>query len=518
MKRHSKPIHPVLLALYPALFLFSHNVREFSFADILKPLAVFLAGTLCGWCSLRVLMKDWRKSAVVVSMFSFLTFSYGHARALLQGHVPATVLLLAWVSLFLLCSFLTIRSAASFDKLTVILNAVAVVLILFPASHILAYQLRAAAHRTHDDISDPLRAPTEHVETPERPRDIYLIILDAYARGDVLKDMYHHDNSPFLDFLRSKGFYVAEKAISNYCQTGASVGACLNMCYLDRWLRERGSRPLTTFIDRALMISYLHKLGYKFITFDSYCADTQFRSADIRLQTGASIDAFASALESLTPLPDLGRARSTTNAFAAHRDNILYILDSLGELHKLGDAPRFVLAYIECPHPPFLFGPDGPQSIPETRFNNDDGNWLIRPGRLTLEEYLQRYRDQVVFLNKRMEAAVTKILENSSQPPIILIIADHGPRSELTWEDPDKTNMRECMSILSAYYLPDGGHALLYPEISPVNSFRVILNHYFGEELPLLPDKSYFTARFPYTFCEVTERVRRDNRSNDAAR
>ena len=33
---------------------------------------------------------------------------------------------------------------------------------------------------------------------------------------------------------------------------------------------------------------------------------------------------------------------------------------------------------------------------------------------------------------------------------------------------------------------------LLYPSISPVNTFRVVLNSYFGENLPLLEDKSYY--------------------------
>ena len=49
------------------------------------------------------------------------------------------------------------------------------------------------------------------------------------------------------------------------------------------------------------------------------------------------------------------------------------------------------------------------------------------------------------------------------------------------------------LGILNAYLLPDGGAEALYASISPVNSFRVILNAYFGHSLPLLPDKSYRT-------------------------
>ena len=45
--------------------------------------------------------------------------------------------------------------------------------------------------------------------------------------------------------------------------------------------------------------------------------------------------------------------------------------------------------------------------------------------------------------------------------------------------------------ILNAYYLPGDGAESLYPTITPVNSFRVILDKYFGENFPLLPDVSY---------------------------
>ena len=40
------------------------------------------------------------------------------------------------------------------------------------------------------------------------------------------------------------------------------------------------------------------------------------------------------------------------------------------------------------------------------------------------------------------------------------------------------------MSILNAYYFPGGRYEGLYEAISPVNSFRVVLNTFFGAKLP----------------------------------
>ena len=50
-----------------------------------------------------------------------------------------------------------------------------------------------------------------------------------------------------------------------------------------------------------------------------------------------------------------------------------------------------------------------------------------------------------------------------------------------------------------------------YDTITPVNTFRVILNHYFDQRLELLPDESYYSFwDLPYEFVRVTAAVKRD--------
>jgi hypothetical protein len=57
--------------------------------------------------------------------------------------------------------------------------------------------------------------------------------------------------------------------------------------------------------------------------------------------------------------------------------------------------------------------------------------------------------------------------------------------------------------ILNAYYLP-GYNDLLYPTISPVNTFRLVLDAYLGAKYPLLDDISYYSP-IPniYAFQEI---------------
>jgi len=51
--------------------------------------------------------------------------------------------------------------------------------------------------------------------------------------------------------------------------------------------------------------------------------------------------------------------------------------------------------------------------------------------------------------------------------------------------------------------------AQVYDSISSVNTFRLVLDRYFGVNLPLLPDRS-FASRSPdrpYDLIEVTDRL-----------
>jgi hypothetical protein len=106
-----------------------------------------------------------------------------------------------------------------------------------------------------------------------------------------------------------------------------------------------------------------------------------------------------------------------------------------------------------------------------------------------------------------MQIAIDEILKKSPRPPIILIQGDHGPGSRLIRDSVDRTCLFERISILSAYYLPDSA-LTIPPDISPVNSFRLVLDTYFGADLDLLPDRTYFSPQsWPYDFTDVTDKA-----------
>jgi hypothetical protein len=122
----------------------------------------------------------------------------------------------------------------------------------------------------------------------------------------------------------------------------------------------------------------------------------------------------------------------------------------------------------------------------------------------TNDEYLRGYRDQLTYLNGVLPGILRSLIEDSAEPPIILLQADHGPGSRLNWSSAEETDLTERTSILSAYFLPGDAGGRLYPTITPVNSFRVVFDAYFGADYALLSDRTYFsTWDQPYQYLPV---------------
>jgi hypothetical protein len=87
------------------------------------------------------------------------------------------------------------------------------------------------------------------------------------------------------------------------------------------------------------------------------------------------------------------------------------------------------------------------------------------------------------------------MIQDSTTPPIIIIQGDHGAINA----PPNKR-----LNILNAYYFPGGAASGLYESISPVNTFRVLFNQYFGGQIKLLKDTSYFSDYSqPYEYTVV---------------
>ena len=510
------PLHPFLFALFPVLFLYSHNIGEVPGRMVWLPLVLAAALALAVWLLSGAALRDGKKAALVASLFVVLFFSFGHAHNRVSGTPYVYLIYFLWPAAFLAGGFLSVRTRRDLANLTGLLNAVSAILVFISLANIGVYAYKERdgteyfAGGTNSELMEAGAAAAG--ELP----DIYFIVLDGYGRADMLEEIYGLDNSDFLGFLSERGFYVAERSIANYCQTGLAFSSILNFEYLDAFVSTIGETSqnrdiMNTLVAESRLLKFLKKRGYTVAAFESGRPETELKGADLYLTSGRTLNIFQVELINTTPVPlftSMISAMGARDQIDQHRDRILYILKNHPEMTE-EPGPTFVFAHVEAPHPPFVFGPDGEKVVYETTFNDFDANWLIRRGRLTFSEYLKAYAEQVTFINKEVKKAVEGILSRSERPPVIIILGDHGPRSMLVWHDPDDTFYGESLTNLSAFYLPGGATELLYEEISPVNVFRIVLNRYFGTDLEVLPDRSFFsTAYYLYKFIDVTDKVR----------
>ncbi|MBV6392646.1 MAG: hypothetical protein KPEEDBHJ_01869 [Anaerolineales bacterium] len=524
-------IYPWLFALYPVLGLYSRNLTEILPSEAIRPLAISLGIVTLVYLLLVRAMGDRDRAAFLSAFLVFFYSSSELVYRLIEGYAFKglnesfhRVLLVAVTPMFL---FLASRMV--WDKYMPpgrrkiaadYLNIVSIAMILFPIFNIGGFLVEAA-----DDVPRPWSGYVGANESPQTLRgedtpDIYYIILDGYGRADVLSSLYGFDNSPFLEGLKTRGFFIAEQSQSNYLRTSLSITSALNMEYINFTADLAGAEstnrlPMFELASNNRARRLLTEAGYRFVLIDSGSAFTRFYDADVFITPFRTTpNLFEMWFYSTTALgalyqPELSITPTLQEylpvaGYATHRVFTLDALDQLSQMPDL-DGPKFVFAHIIAPHPPFVLDSQGNPLSPDYPYVTGDGASFVSDK----EYYKQGYIGQVEYLNKRILSAVDDILRKSKGAPVIIIQGDHGPGLLLMSGDRPDACLWERASILNAYYLPDGYDDLLYPAISPVNSFRTVFNAFFETSFDLLSDKTYYSLfDVPYNFLDITDKVR----------
>jgi hypothetical protein len=505
-------LHPILFALYPVVFLYGKNNYLYEPWVMLAPAVVSVTLAAAVWGLLRLCLGDWRLAAILVSAGFVVLTSFGaildqSARFALRkqglmdrGISTGDMIVLASVLAVVVICVAFLKLKRFIHEWTYLMNVMGTVLICLPLSDTLihSYVTSQAAKAVPQQRSAPEPGPA--VKTDPRP-DIYFIVLDGYGRNDVMNAIYGYDNSYFTDALAEKGFFVADQSRSNYSHTITSISSTLNMEYLQNLLGENlelisDRKFLREIIGRNHVAEFLKKAGYSIVAFSSEYYDIRFENPDVVLQPEWTAHPFDLALLDMTPAPWLLGRLGRPPLYDHHRERLLYTIDNLPAAAKL-PGPKFVFAHILLAHPPFVFDGEGKPVQPDRRFN------MMVWG--NFDDYINGYRDQVHYLNQRFLESLDALLEASDQPPVIIVQGDHGPGSHSDGATSEGTAPYEAYSILNAYLLPDGNGEMPYSSITPVNSFRVVFNRYFGAGLELLEDRTYFSNfTFPYNFTPVT--------------
>jgi hypothetical protein len=151
------------------------------------------------------------------------------------------------------------------------------------------------------------------------------------------------------------------------------------------------------------------------------------------------------------------------------------------------------------PHEPYVFRADGRCLSSEREWNETES-----------------YIEQVRYANSLIKDFISALLATDGPKPIIVLQSDEGPfppryrSEERSWRDATIDELRAKTGILNAFYFPDGDYRGMDPQVTSVNTFRIVFNKHFGTTLKRLPDRIY---AFPdkskiYDFYEITDVLR----------
>lgn len=486
--------HPILFGLYPVLALYVFNRNEIVFSAIQQAVITSLVITAVILAVFLLILRSWQRAAIHASLTLLLFFSYGHIFDLVKNinifgeSIGHRIFLPFWFLLFVVGQMVLVK-VKNTTALNRILDSITLLLMIFLSVQVLNSFVQSKV--AEKEFSQRDVAGQDGSLTGSADRDVYYIIVDAYSRSDLLRQRINLDTSGFMSELKELGFYIPECAQSNYDRTLWSLSSSLNMDYLDALGidHQADKARFQPYIQKNLVMKRFKTMGYDTVTFRSlypgidrqdvtYYYDYFKDSSGLASQASLNFQYLFLRTTLVRPLVQLieSNQNMTVSPFWSlwipvgntlnsrnyrQYQQTVFALDSLQEIPDL-PGKKFIYAHLFVTHQPFVFHPDG-------RFNP------------FLAQDYDAYRDQVVFANKRLLEIVRDILARSDPAPVIVIQSDHS-----YFERADR------VKILNAYYFPDGGNKNLYPTVTPVNTFRLIFNTYYGDQYALLPDVSMY--------------------------
>lgn len=501
----SSIVFPLLFAIYPVVFIAVANPGQTSARTVsLAALAVALATAVVLMIT-RLWLDTWRRAALATSILVALFYAYGPVHTLLDDGLHHSLNEITgpgmWFQkiagylhplltvLFAAFAYAGVRAVSRVknDWIGTLVRAANVAAFVLVGLISTQWVVRSFADAGTSRAGASGSADEVRGRNTDDARDIYTIILDGYARRDVLLKYYGFDNAPFLDGLTARGFQISERSTANYNWTFLSLASTLNMQYLQPLLGDGVSRhaksraPVYEAVRNNAVARFLKERGYRTVHFQSTEGATlhnRYADQQVACHPSPFIDAFYRVLAEASWLKVLN-SKASADLASCHESH-------LKNLAGMGRQPgaKFVFAHFLPPHHPYLFDRDG-----RVLRNANLSNQFDFQARLW--EQKSGYIDQLIYMNRRITQVVDDILASSTRPPIILIQSDHGPNITEGLDEQERINVR--LANLRAVYLPGAPPGLIPSDASMVNQFRFILNHYFGQKMEILPDAHFFS-------------------------
>lgn len=492
---------PLFLVLLPVFFMYSGYNELFgflSFKFITLNLLVILLSIVIVHALTFLMYRNKSKAIVItfaISLFS-LVFGFLHD-SLKQLNAPVyltkfTFLLPLIILLFALFMLYIKKRKSGYSELFLFLNLLFTILILSEVPNsIKRYRLDQSVHNL---IDFRFRAKNDYNPVNQIPDsikpDIYFLVFDALASSKSLLKEIGKNNFQLDSFLLHEGFYVAADARANYNWTIHSLSSTFNMDFLPNWIAPVMNDPKVYFWGSASMLnnslfSILKKEGYQTYSYQP----VSFANAD---WPGESYFNYLRKNHFyFKTLPgriyrDVFWNYSKINVEFV-KEKQMDIINVRNQQKKLlfdttislvknssfkTTKPKFIYGHFMIPHDPYTFDSAGNVKSAEQT--------IVKRS----EEDASAYFNQVLFAGKVIKELVTYIKLHNKKNTIIIIEGDHGYRTI------DGELKGYSFQNMNAIYFPDQKYNLLYDSLSPINTFRIVLNKYFNARFVLHKDSS----------------------------
>lgn len=488
-------IHPFLFAIAPALFLWQLNLEEVTTLEAVQAMVflIIFAGIVFGLNQL--LYRNSQKAAILTSVFLFIVLVYRYIfyNPFLEELMRNRYSLLISFVVIAILGYALKKTHKDLTTSTYIFTVISGMFVLMSVFQLSTGLWERYTYKAPISDESAFLKTNEKIEEEEL-RDIYYIILDEYMAPDVIRDIFGYDEiDEMTNWLEEQGFFVAKSSKSNYEETVSSLPSMLNMRYLsEEELINLNTRVQMTLNHRIKDVlknqgyTYIH-MGTDWFDFYNYYADENiyfgyFRPYQMMLVDNSILSPLERRWENWVGALIEKAGFWYLDKNFVHWKRVQFKFEELAKIPERKE-PTFVFAHFNLPHGPMVF--------------DAEGNYVTRE-EMEKQSPSERYLNHIVYANKQIKILIEKILENSQIEPIIIIQGDHGVKSFTL--DPDITKQLPLtpkevrflpLRILNTYYFPDGGDKLLYNSISPVNSFRVLINYYLNGDYELLDDMSY---------------------------
>jgi hypothetical protein len=153
-------IFPLLIAIYPIIFLYSNNVQELLVSQIFVPITIALVATFIFWALLSFLLKDILKAGLITTIFIVFFFAYGLIFDWLVSLNLFTVKhrhilpILLFIAVYLGYFIYLIKSRELITNAAKILTVIVVLLLIMSIITIIPYDIKKMEYANRNAVSE----------------------------------------------------------------------------------------------------------------------------------------------------------------------------------------------------------------------------------------------------------------------------------------------------------------------------------------------------------------------------